>query len=141
MDKSERSENLVKSEILRACKLLYRQKLVYSTAGNVSQRCGDSVYITATGTSLGYVTPDSLVRLDLAGNVLEGGRPSSEYRMHLAVYNKFPKIKAVVHTHPVAATTLACLRMPICWPKRSCFWARSPARPTPTRARRTWPSR
>ena len=113
MDKSERSENLVKSEILRACKLLYRQKLVYSTAGNVSQRCGDSVYITATGTSLGYVTPDSLVRLDLAGNVLEGGRPSSEYRMHLAVYNKFPKIKAVVHTHPVAATTLACLRMPI----------------------------
>lgn len=28
-----------------------------------------------------------------------------------------------------------------CWPKRSCFWARSPARPTPTRARRTWPSR
>ena len=29
MDKSERSENLVKSELLRACKLLYRQKLVY----------------------------------------------------------------------------------------------------------------
>ena len=113
MDKSERSENLVKSELLRACKLLYRQKLVYATAGNVSHRCGDSIFITATGTSLGYVTPDSLVRLDMDGNVLEGGRPSSEYRMHLAIYNKFPKIKAVVHTHPTAATTLACLQTPI----------------------------
>ena len=67
MDKSERSENLVKSELLRACKLLYRQKLVYATAGNVSHRCGDSIFITATGTSLGYVTPDSLVRLDMDG--------------------------------------------------------------------------
>ena len=113
MDKSERSENLVKSELLRACKLLYRQKLVYATAGNVSHRCGDSIFITATGTSLGYVTPDSLVRLDMDGNVREGGRPSSEYRMHLAIYNKFPKIKAVVHTHPTAATTLACLQTPI----------------------------
>ena len=48
---------------------------------------------------------------DLEGNVLEGNRhPSSETKMHLAVYRGRPDVGAVVHAHPPVSTAFAVCR-------------------------------
>jgi L-fuculose-phosphate aldolase len=49
-----------------------------------------------------------------AGEVVEGElKPSSELSFHLALYHARPEVNAVVHTHSVYATTMACLQWEI----------------------------
>ena len=104
----------VKSEIVAAGRRLYERGLVASNDGNISVRTADGVWATPTNVSKGAMTEDMLVRLDLDGSVLEGDRrPSSEIRMHLAIYRTNPDILAVVHAHPPAATTFASAGLPL----------------------------
>jgi len=57
---------------------------------------------------------DDVVVLSLDGNVVEGSRkPTSEAPMHLAAYRARTDVGAVIHTHSVYATTLACAELPI----------------------------
>jgi len=54
------------------------------------------------------MTGDMLIKLDLDGNVLEGTlKPSSEIKMHLAVFKRSPDILAVCHAHPPVSTAFA----------------------------------
>jgi len=44
----------------------------------------------------------------MEGNVLEGTRiPSSEIKLHLAIYKRSPQILSVCHAHPPVSTTFA----------------------------------
>lgn len=100
----------LKSEIIEAGRRLYQAGLVASNDGNISARCPDgSVWCTPSGVSKGSMREDMLVRMDLDGRVLESGnlKPSSEIKMHLAIYRENPEIMAVVHAHPPTATTFA----------------------------------
>ena len=57
------------------------------------------------------MTPDMLLVTDLEGTVLEGDRhPSSEMKMHLAVYRGRADVRAVVHAHPPVSTAFAVCR-------------------------------
>jgi L-fuculose-phosphate aldolase len=48
---------------------------------------------------------DQVITVDLEGRLLAGtGRPTSELRMHLLVYELRPEAGAVVHAHPPYAT-------------------------------------
>jgi L-fuculose-phosphate aldolase len=71
------------------------------------------VWATPTDVSKGFLTEDALVRLDLGGNVLEGGKPSSEVKMHLAIYRRSPEILGVVHAHPPVAAAFAAAGVPL----------------------------
>jgi len=77
--------------------------------GNLSVRLGPGRFLTtATGSIKGFLAPEDLVVIDDAGRLVEGERnPSSEIRMHLAVYEERPDIDAVVHAHPPTATGFA----------------------------------
>lgn len=88
---------------------MYARNFVAANDGNISVRTGpNAVWATPTGVSKGFLTPDMLVKLDLDGNVLAGkNKPSSEIRMHLRVYRENPEVRAVVHAHPIAATSYA----------------------------------
>jgi L-fuculose-phosphate aldolase len=55
--------------------------------------------ITATGTSFYFLKDDDIVLLNQEGEVLQGRTPSSEIKLHLAIYNRFPAVSAVLHTH------------------------------------------
>lgn len=105
----------LKTEIIEAGKRLYLAGLVASNDGNISALCPDgTVWATPTGVSKGFMTEDMLVRLDRDGNVLEGTlRPSSEIKMHLAVYRENPALRAVVHAHPPKATAFASAGVPL----------------------------
>lgn len=105
----------VKSEIIEAGRRLYLSGLVVSNDGNISAVNDDgTLWATPTGVSKGFMTEDMLVRLDMDGNVLEGGmRPSSEIKLHLAVYRANPALRAVVHAHPPKAAVFASAGLPL----------------------------
>ena len=78
--------------------------------GNLSARISrNEIIATPSGVSKGFMTEDMLVKLDLDGNILAGGplKPSSEIKMHLAVYRKSPDLKAVCHAHPPVSAAFA----------------------------------
>ncbi len=91
---------------------LLDQGLTNGTAGNVSiyNREKGLVAISPTGVPYKELTPDMISVIDLDGNLKEGLKPSSEIEMHLILYRNREDVNAVVHTHPVYTTVLACLR-------------------------------
>ena len=82
-----------------------RLGLVTGTAGNVSARDGELILITASALPYEEMTVDDLVTLGPDGAVVAGERePSSEWRVHVAVYAARPDARALVHTHSEHAT-------------------------------------
>ena len=97
--------------ICRIGKLLYDRGYVAANDGNISVRVGEHLVMTPSGVSKGRMTPDMLLVTDLEGNVLEGNRhPTSEGKMHLAVYRHRSDVQAVVHAHPPVSTAFAACR-------------------------------
>ncbi|MFQ6117384.1 MAG: class II aldolase/adducin family protein [Candidatus Bipolaricaulia bacterium] len=82
--------------------------LVVGSFGNVSCRLADKILITPTGLDYSAMEPMDIVTLDLEGERLVGQRePSSEFRLHLALYRARADARAVVHTHSVHAIALS----------------------------------
>jgi L-fuculose-phosphate aldolase len=88
---------------------LARRGMNTGSTGNVSQRDGDGLCITPTGSTAETLCEAGLVRLGADGRAIGVGNPSSEWEMHQAIYAAFPAAGAVVHTHADACTALACL--------------------------------
>ncbi len=96
----------------RICEIgvrLYNKNFVAANDGNISVRTSENeLWITPSGVSKGYMDAGMLIKLDLNGNMLQGGlKPSSETGMHTRIYRENTKIRAVVHAHPPAATAFA----------------------------------
>lgn len=88
----------------------YAEKLFAGTSGNLSvyDRERGLMVITPTSVAYEHITPEDMVVLRLDGEVLEGMyRPSSEWRMHAAVYEAKPGVAAMVHTHSPYASAFA----------------------------------
>lgn len=104
----------LRAEVVAAGREMLRLGLVAGTSGNVSARDGDRVLITPSGLPYGEMREDDLVALSLDGAVLDGTRePSSERRVHLAVYAARPGVRALVHSHSVHATAWSFLGEPL----------------------------
>lgn len=101
-------EEAIRGEIVEIGRRMYDRFFVAANDGNISARLHDeTVLITPTGVSKGFMTPDDIIRVDLEGNLVSRRaerRPSSETPMHLAVYRARPDVNAVVHAHPPVAT-------------------------------------
>jgi L-fuculose-phosphate aldolase len=83
-------------------------------SGNVSCRWGDGMLITPTGMAYEDIRARDVVFVDANGEPAKKSRkPSSEWRFHLAAYQTRPDMNAVVHTHSLNATVLACAHKPI----------------------------
>lgn len=99
--------NLVES-VIEASNYIFNRKLVSGKAGNISARFKDHemdiVAITPTGISLDDVSQENVVLVDLNGNNLSRGQPSSELFLHLEIYKNRPEIMGIVHTHSPYAT-------------------------------------
>ena len=79
-------------------------------SGNLSLRTPRGFVITPSGTPYAAMTPDDLVECAPDGTPLGNGRPSSEWRLHAAIYAARVEAGAVVHTHSPRATALSCAR-------------------------------
>ena len=96
----------LKEKVFKANLDLVKHGLVIFTWGNVSaiDREKGLVVIKPSGGS--YETMKA--SLDLQGNILEGTlKPSSDTPTHLVLYNAFPEIGGIVHTHSTYATSWA----------------------------------
>ena len=94
-------------EVVEHGRRMLRDGLVKGTSGNISVRVGDEVAISPGSMPYEEIEPDDVSIVDLDGNHLSGGRPSSETPLHTLVYRE-TDAAAVVHTHSIYATTLAC---------------------------------
>jgi len=91
---------------------MVRSGLTTGSGGNLSilSRADDLIAVSPSGIDYADVAVADIVVVDRQGNIVDGKRkPSSELDFHLALYNARNEITAVVHTHSVYATTIACL--------------------------------
>jgi len=100
----------LKQEVLQANLDLVKHGLVIFTWGNVSaiDRKKGLVVIKPSGVSYNDMKAEDMVVLDLEGKVVEGDlKPSSDTATHLVLYQSFPNIGGIVHTHSTFATAWA----------------------------------
>ena len=100
----------LKQKVYDANMLLPKFGLVVFTWGNVSgiDRESGLFVIKPSGVPYETMTPDDMVVMDLKGNKVEGKlNPSSDTPTHMELYNKFPNIGGVTHTHSRWATIWA----------------------------------
>lgn len=96
----------MKRKIIDFMKRLCVSNLTTSLGGNISFKISDNrILITPSSIDKAELKEDEIVELDMDGNIVEGGnKPSMEFMMHLAVYQKRPDIKAIIHAHPHYST-------------------------------------
>ncbi len=99
---------MIEEEIVEYYKLLYLRGQTTLLSGNISAKSEQYIVITPSSMPKPLLKPSDLVYIDLEGRVVKGNKaPSSEWRMHVAIYRRRPDVAAVVHTHAVAPTVLA----------------------------------
>ena len=100
----------LKKAVYEANMLLPAHHLVTFTWGNVSgvDREAGLFVIKPSGVPYESLTPDDMVVMDLHGRKVEGKlNPSSDTATHWELYNRFPAIGGIVHTHSRWATIWA----------------------------------
>jgi L-ribulose-5-phosphate 4-epimerase len=106
----------LRAEVLDANLELQRQGLVLYTFGNASgiDRAEGLVVIKPSGVPYDKLKRSDMVVTDMEGNRVEGElNPSSDLETHLLLYQAFPSIGGVVHTHSEYATSWAQSGRPI----------------------------
>ena len=94
---------------------LIAKNLVAGSWGNISCRIDEqSIAITPSGRGYELLEPEDVVLIDREGAVLEGKRiPSSELKVHTAIYNAYPEAGAVIHTHSIYASALSAMHQDV----------------------------
>ncbi len=103
----------MRAQLLAIAQQLSELGLNKGTSGNVSVRHEDGFLITPSGMNVTEMQTSSMVMMSMDGTPKSDGKPSSEWRFHRDIYQAKPHVGAVVHTHSMFATTLACLQKDI----------------------------
>ena len=107
----------IKNQIILYGKKLGEKNMSPATSGNISVRCGDNVLITGSGTCLSDLSPEEIVLIDKDANLIEGAiKPSSEKKLHTAIYAIRPDINAIIHCHAPYTSAFAVCRLPLSKP-------------------------
>jgi L-fuculose-phosphate aldolase len=103
----------LREEIIETCLKMNEEGINQGTSGNVSARIDGGFLITASGVPYHKMKPHHIVEMDLEGRYVGEFLPSTEWRMHMDIFKHRKEAGAVVHTHSIYATALACLRKDI----------------------------
>jgi len=97
-------------QLIQLGRHLYNRRWMEAHSGNLSARLGpDRLLITANDVSKGTLRAADLITIDGCGQHINPGEPppSSEFPLHLALYEFFPQVGAVLHCHSVTSTILS----------------------------------
>lgn len=93
------SEMDLRQELVAHYKRVEALGLNEMSSGNLSVRFGDRMLISPNGATADSITVHTVVETTFDGNYQGDRLPSSEWRMHAAIYQKYADAQAVVHTH------------------------------------------
>jgi L-fuculose-phosphate aldolase len=95
--------------VARIMRRLYKQGLTTSSGGNVSMKDDEgNIFITASQTDKSCLKWKEIIVFDKAGkNLTPELKPSMESGMHIEIYKARSEIRAIVHSHPIYASTFA----------------------------------
>jgi L-fuculose-phosphate aldolase len=102
---------VAREKICAMGRTLLAEGLVAGTWGNISVRLDAThMAITPTGEDYATLAPDDVPVVDLADGTFSGKKPSSEWKLHAAIYRSRSDVNAVIHTHSMNASTVAAAR-------------------------------
>lgn len=78
---------------------LFARNKISGSSANMSFRHKNNIYITASGSCFGTLTQADFAVIAEDGTILSEKKPSKEWPLHLALFEKSPSIGAVLHTH------------------------------------------
>ena len=101
-------------EVAGFMRRLYRHGLTTTSGGNISLRVSEErIVITPSATDKGEMHWSEVGIMSLAGeNLTPDLKPSIESEMHLSIFRK-RDVKAIVHAHPVFATSFTAMKRKI----------------------------
>lgn len=98
----------IKEDICEVGRRMYNRGFAYANDGNISVKTQDHIWVTPSGISKGYMTPEMLIKVGLDGCIQSSsGKATSELSLHLRIYRERPDVSAVIHAHPPFATCFA----------------------------------
>jgi len=102
-------------EVACFMKRLYRQGLTTTSGGNISMRISDDlIAITPSATDKGRMKWKEVGLMSIFGeNLIPELKPSIESEMHISVYRKNIEVKAIIHAHPLFATSFTAMKCKI----------------------------
>ena len=92
-------ENQLREQLVEHYKKVEALGLNEMSSGNLSVRFGDRMLISQNGASAESISVNSIVDTAFDGTYQGDFKPSSEWRMHAAIYEKHAEAEAIVHTH------------------------------------------
>jgi L-fuculose-phosphate aldolase len=107
------SEASLREQLAHQYKHVERIGLNELSSGNLSCRFEDRMLISPSGATADTIDADAIVEVSLEGEWSGERKPSSEWRMHAAIYLAHEKAQAVVHTHSDYCVALACQGLPL----------------------------
>ncbi|MBA2287787.1 MAG: class II aldolase/adducin family protein [Ktedonobacteraceae bacterium] len=112
---SEESLTL-RRELAYACRILAANGQNDTVYGHVTYReaGAKTFWMKPSALGLDEITPETLIRVDLDGNVVEGDLPRHvEFPIHAEIFRARPTITSVVHTHPLYSIAFAATGQPL----------------------------
>ncbi|KTD27967.1 MULTISPECIES: class II aldolase/adducin family protein [Legionella] len=104
----------LRQSLLNLSRELVNIGLNKGSSGNCSVRSSqNSFLITPSAIPPQEMELTDLVEMNMEGELLSGRKPSSEWRFHKDIYLARPEINAIIHTHSMFATSIACMQLEI----------------------------
>lgn len=101
--------NVLRREIIDACRYLSDLGFCIGTWGNVSVRVEEGILLTPSRVNYDIMALNDLVIVDWNGIRISGTRPpTSEMQLHRILLQRRPDLGAIVHTHSPFASAVAC---------------------------------
>jgi L-fuculose-phosphate aldolase len=103
---TEKEFKLKRREVAYYMRRLYKRGLTTTSGGNVSLRLKEGMLITPSALDKGSIKGKQIGLINFNGeNLTPDLKPSIESSMHVEVYNKRRDVNAIVHAHPLFATS------------------------------------
>jgi L-fuculose-phosphate aldolase len=106
----------IRRELAYACRILAANGQNDTVYGHVSYReaGAQTFWMKPSALGLDEITPATLLRMDLQGNIVEGELPRHlEFPIHTEIFRARPAITCVVHTHPIYSIAFAATGQPL----------------------------
>jgi L-fuculose-phosphate aldolase len=110
---ADHNEFAIRQSIIDACRSMSGLGLNQGTAGNISVRWHDGLFVTPSGIPYHEMSADDIVHLRMDGSYDHPLAPSSEWRFHRDILQSRADVGAIVHAHPTYCTAFAICRKEI----------------------------